>query len=763
MADVETALMLRLEASLNKFEKQMARARKAGSDSATQIEKQFGASNRKMAKTAEFSAQTIGREMDRLRAKYDPLFAASKRYEAELNELNRAQKVGALNSRQYDSALERLNAEYMRATAGAQRLAGANVRVSRGMGGMGGGIQNVAYQVGDYAVQVGAGTAASVALGQQLPQLLAGFGALGAVLGAIVAIGVPLAASFIGNGEAAQDLEEKQNALTQAVNDYRAAVDAASLHTEELALKYGTATEAARIFLSALTDINKATALEGLSVAQRLDAIDIPRLRELVDVLNGMGPRAFDLQADAVAELSREFSLSEDGARNLLSAIDALGAAQGPSEVVNAGQTLLGIIQDTFGPLEGLSGQMLELARQTQAVTEQAALLQGEIERNELTMSDFIDAAYAAGDAIASAAPSADAMLGRLQALAAAAWEYAGALGASAIKGGRGGDPRTMGGSLKDWNDPTKRMIVNPGRTPRMSTSGGRTNSSRRSSGSARGDGRDQESISEIAERELEQMQRKIDMIGKTRSQIAELTAKHKLLDEAKERVLNLDSKQVETGETLREQIDRQAASIGSLTEKYEQALERAAFFEGVQRDLKDGFIDAIVEGESLSGVLENLAKSLAKAALQAALFSEGPFASGGGLFNGGKGGLFGGSIIPGILHSGGIAGKDGYGHGRSVSPSVFKSAPHYHKGGIAALRPNEVPAILERGERVIPKGQSGGDGGYAYAPVYNIDARGTDAGAVDRIRQGIAKIDAEFEARAVNAFNMGKKRRQIV
>ena len=204
MADVETALMLRLEASLNKFEKQMARARKAGSDSATQIEKQFGASNRKMAKTAEFSAQTIGREMDRLRAKYDPLFAASKRYEAELNELNRAQKVGALNSRQYDSVLERLNAEYMRATAGAQRLAGANVRVSRGMGGMGGGIQNVAYQVGDYAVQVGAGTAASVALGQQLPQLLAGFGALGAVLGAIVAIGVPLAASFIGNGEAAQ-------------------------------------------------------------------------------------------------------------------------------------------------------------------------------------------------------------------------------------------------------------------------------------------------------------------------------------------------------------------------------------------------------------------------------------------------------------------------------------------------------------------------------------------------------------------------------
>ena len=743
MADVETALMLRLEASLAKFEKQMARARKAGVDSATRTEKQFAASNRKMAQTAEASAQTIGKEMDRLRAKYDPLFAASKRYETELEELNRAQKVGAINTQQYDAALERLNAEYMRATGGAQRLAGA----TRGMGG---GIQNVAYQIGDFAVQVGAGTSASVALGQQLPQLLGGFGALGAVLGAIVAVGVPVAASFLSSGEAAQDLEEKQNALTQAVNDYRAAVDAASLPTEELALKYGTATEAARIFLSALTDINKATALESLSGAQRLDAIDIPRLRELVDILNGMGPRAFDLQADAIAELSDEFSLSEDGARNLLAAIDALGSAQGPSEVVSAGQALLDVIRDTFGPLDGLSGQMLELARQTQAVTEQAASLQGQIERNEFTMWDFIDAAYAAGDAIASAVPSADTMLGRLQALAAAAWDYAGALGASANKGGRGGDPRTMGGSIRDWNDPENRLIVNPGRTPRISTSGGLTGGRRRAGASGNGGagGRDQESISEIAERELEQMQRKIDMVGKTQAEIAELTAKYKLLDEAKERGLNLDARQAATGETLREQIDRQAASIGELTEKYEQARERAVFFEGAQQDLKDGFIDAIVEGESLAGVLENLAKSLAKAALQAMLFNEGPFASGSGtgwLGGGGKGGLLGGAIIPGILHSGGTAGKDGYGHGRSVSPAVFNGAPRYHKGGIAGLRPNEVPAILERGERVIPNGQSLKPAGETFN-IYVSGARGNSeiremvAEGIQQARGGIVK-----------------------
>lgn len=60
------------------------------------------------------------------------------------------------------------------------------------------GIQNAAFQLGDFATQVGAGTSASIALGQQLPQLFVGFGALGAVLGAVVAIAVPLSRSFVG-------------------------------------------------------------------------------------------------------------------------------------------------------------------------------------------------------------------------------------------------------------------------------------------------------------------------------------------------------------------------------------------------------------------------------------------------------------------------------------------------------------------------------------------------------------------------------------
>ncbi|MER8817168.1 phage tail length tape measure family protein [Mesorhizobium sp. M0965] len=54
-----------------------------------------------------------GDELDRLRARFNPLYAASKQYEAELTELNNAHKVGAFTSaKEYDLALAHLNDRY---------------------------------------------------------------------------------------------------------------------------------------------------------------------------------------------------------------------------------------------------------------------------------------------------------------------------------------------------------------------------------------------------------------------------------------------------------------------------------------------------------------------------------------------------------------------------------------------------------------------------------------------------------------------------
>jgi len=62
------------------------------------------------------------------------------------------------------------------------------------------------------------------------------------------------------------------------------------------------------------------------------------------------------------------------------------------------------------------------------------------------------------------------------------------------------------------------------------------------------------------------------------------------------------------------------------------------------------------------------------------------------------------------VLHEGGAVGAGV--PSRSISPAVFLGAPRYHSGGIAGLMPDEVPAILQRGEVVIPKGGFRGEGG---------------------------------------------------
>lgn len=87
------------------------------------------------------------------------------------------------------------------ATRSGKKVVGASSGMTRG-------IQNAAFQMGDFAVQVGAGTSASIALGQQLPQLLGGFGVLGAVLGAVVAIAVPLSRAFQGMTTDGQNLSQ---------------------------------------------------------------------------------------------------------------------------------------------------------------------------------------------------------------------------------------------------------------------------------------------------------------------------------------------------------------------------------------------------------------------------------------------------------------------------------------------------------------------------------------------------------------------------
>ena len=74
------------------------------------------------------------------------------------------------------------------------------------------------------------------------------------------------------------------------------------------------------------------------------------------------------------------------------------------------------------------------------------------------------------------------------------------------------------------------------------------------------------------------------------------------------------------------------------------------------------------------------------------------------------SGGAYGSGSINGIYqgiqaHTGGIVGSDALVN-RSFTPEMFANATKYHSGGIAGLKSDEVPAVLQKGEGVFTKEQ---------------------------------------------------------
>lgn len=63
-------------------------------------------------------------------------------------------------------------------------------------------------------------------------------------------------------------------------------------------------------------------------------------------------------------------------------------------------------------------------------------------------------------------------------------------------------------------------------------------------------------------------------------------------------------------------------------------------------------------------------------------------------------GGWGGSPVTAAVSHAGGMVGVSG--HSRQVPALAFAGVPRMHSGGWAGLRPDEVPTILQRGERVL-------------------------------------------------------------
>lgn len=270
------------EASAEAFVTELRKQEKAFSDNARAAQEFY----REMQtasqanKSAEASAETFTREFQRqekeleqLAMRYKPLYAASKAYERSLDEISRAQKVGVLSAQQHEAALEQLNKDYADFTNGVARAGNqfarydvATYRSLQGLKRFGSvGLQQVGYQVGDFAVQVQSGTNALVALGQQGSQLLGIFGAWGAVAGAVLAVGTALGNVVFESLRAAgagRTLEEVVGDLDAAASGLAARLDL--LENTDLVDTYGALTSEVVDLARAMIELDSAAQTKNL-------------------------------------------------------------------------------------------------------------------------------------------------------------------------------------------------------------------------------------------------------------------------------------------------------------------------------------------------------------------------------------------------------------------------------------------------------------------------------------------------------------------
>lgn len=133
-----------------------------------------------------------------------------------------------------------------------------------------------------------------------------------------------------------------------------------------------------------------------------------------------------------------------------------------------------------------------------------------------------------------------------------------------------------------------------------------------------------------------------------------------------------------------------------------------------------------------VSSILADMAK------LSARKFILGPLSN---ALSGALGNL--GNIFAPVLHAGGMVG--GAAPARMVPAMAFAGAPRMHSGGWAGLRPDEVPAILQKGERVLNRREAAQYGaGSAQHVTINIQTRDAES-----FRQSRTQVSADI-ARAV-------------
>lgn len=182
-------------------------------------------------KKVDMTAKSASKNFRKLELAIDPVARATKTLKDQMLVLQTAKATDQISNEKYAKTFKMIQANAKAAGITVNQfgqIVGSNTRGMKKFGAVG--MQQVGYQVQDFAVQVQGGTSAMVALGQQGSQLLGIFGPAGAIAGMVLAIGTGLVGAFNAAKSASADaLEVHQN--------YSKAMKTSKSRVEELVLQ----------------------------------------------------------------------------------------------------------------------------------------------------------------------------------------------------------------------------------------------------------------------------------------------------------------------------------------------------------------------------------------------------------------------------------------------------------------------------------------------------------------------------------------------
>ena len=237
----------------------------------------------------------------------------------DLGTFQKAAQGAAKSADVLEDNIRQLSAAQVRGAAPAKGMAGAVGNLGAAFKNNSSAIQNASFQLQDVIVQMEMGVPITRTLGQQLPQLLGGFGGIGAVVGVAAGALFALLPILIDTGTETKTLQERIDELSDSVGALRdLSSEMASL--DKLAEKYGDVDTQLVQLLGHMRDQQIMLAQTGARDVIKALTDEYFGLNSELDIFSKQGSIAF-------YNLQKELGLSADQVKALRDALSDAGTA----------------------------------------------------------------------------------------------------------------------------------------------------------------------------------------------------------------------------------------------------------------------------------------------------------------------------------------------------------------------------------------------------------------------------------------------------